>query len=59
MSIGPEGDIYLRARIKLASEENFKNSGVMVLSRASSSRASSAEPARYPNRAMRSMTARR
>ena len=32
MSIGPEGDIYLRDRIRLASEEGFKNSGVMILS---------------------------
>ncbi len=32
MSIGPEGNIYLRDRIRLASEEGFENSGVMILS---------------------------
>lgn len=32
MALGPEGNFYVRARIKLASEENFKHGGVLVLS---------------------------
>ncbi len=32
MSLGPEGNIYIRARIRLASEEEFFHGGVLVLS---------------------------
>ncbi len=32
MALGPEGNFYVRARIRLASEENFKHGGVLVLS---------------------------